>query len=125
MITNIHFQTLPAIDLARARDFYTAHLGCVVARDEAYGESRWIFVALPGAQTMLHFDRVESVAPTRTPALVLLSDDVDADCARLTAEGVTIVNGPDDAPWDRGTRWAMLHDSEGNLVLLQTIGSDG
>jgi len=125
MFRRIHFDTVPATDVARARDFYRDKLGFVVERDNPYGESRWVFMRIPGADTLLHFDRQDSVVPTATPALVLVlvTDDVDAACETLKSRGVPIKRGPDDAPWEPGTRWAMIDDSEGNLVLIQTVGT--
>ena len=98
MFTRIHFDTVPATDVGRARDFYRDKLGFTVERDNPYG-----------------------VPKTQTPALVLVTDDVDAACATLKSRGVPIKRGPDDAPWEPGTRWAMIDDSEGNLVLIQTV----
>lgn len=122
MPSHIHFQSIGATDQARAVAFYTEKLGFEVERDEAYGENRWIFVQLPGAQTMLQIAKESAITPTDKPALVLLCDDVDADVAALRNSGLPIHLGPDTAPWDPSTRWAMIHDSEGNLILLQTVG---
>lgn len=122
MFESILFQTIGATDLIRARDFYRDKLGFLVERDAPYGESRWIFMRLEGAQTMLHFSQQGQIEKQDIPALVLKSQDVDAACAELKSKGVQILQGPEDAPWEPGTRWAMIHDSEGNLILLQTTG---
>jgi predicted enzyme related to lactoylglutathione lyase len=121
MFTHIHFQTLGVLDYERALAFYRDVLGFEVERDNAYGDGRWIFMRLAGARTMLHFDRRAEIEKTETPVLVLVTEDVDAACARLREHGVAIRSGPDDAPWEPGTRWAMIDDSEGNLLLIQTI----
>ena len=121
MITHIHFQALPVTDTARARDFYRDKLGMTVERDNAYDGDRWVFMKIPGAQTLLHFDKCDAVSKSETPALILAVDDVDETCAGLRAKGVTIVSEPADAPWEPGTRWAYINDSEGNIVLIQTI----
>ena len=120
MFPRIHFDTVPAVDVERARDFYRDKLGFSVERDNPYGDSRWVFMRIPGAETLLHFDKQDSVPTTETPALVLVTD-VDAACKTLKSRGVPIKRGPDDAPWEPGTRWAMIDDSEGNLVLIQTV----
>jgi predicted enzyme related to lactoylglutathione lyase len=124
MLKRIHFQSLDALDIERARDFYREKLGLTVARDQPYGDDRWVFMAIPGAETLLHFRKVSVIEQHDTPRLVLVADDVDATCADLAARGVPIFSGPDDAPWENGTRWAMIHDSEGNLVLVQTVGTE-
>ena len=121
MFSRIHFDTVPAVDVERARDFYRDKLGFLVERDNPYGESRWVFMRIPGADTLLHFDKQDSVPRTQTPALVLVTDDVDTACTTLKSLDVPIKRGPDDAPWEPGTRWAMIDDSEGNLVLIQTV----
>ena len=121
MFSRIHFDTVPAVDVERARDFYRDKLGFLVERDNPYGESRWVFMRIPGADTLLHFDKQDSVPRTQTPALVLVTDDVDTACTTLKSRGVPIKRGPDDAPWAPGTRWAMIDDSEGSLVLIQTV----
>ena len=123
MFKRIHFDTVPAIDVERARDFYRDKFGLTVERDNPYGESRWVFMRIPGSDTLLHFDKQDSVPRTQKPALVLVTDDVDKTCAALAALGVPIKQGPADAPWEPGTRWAMIDDSEGNLVLIQTVGN--
>jgi catechol 2,3-dioxygenase-like lactoylglutathione lyase family enzyme len=120
MLRRIHFQSVGALDVARARDFYRDRLGLTVARDEPYGDDRWVFMALPEGGTLLHFDKVSTIAPHTAPKLVLVADDVDATCAGLAARGVAVEQGPADAPWDPATRWATIRDSEGNLVLIQT-----
>lgn len=121
MFSHIHFQPLLVTNVERARDFYRDKLGFTVETDAPYGEDRWVFMRLGDSPTMLHFDRRESVPRSETPALILAAEDVDRTCEELRGRGVTIKNGPDDAPWSPGTRWAMIDDSEGNLVLIQTI----
>ncbi|MDF0599561.1 VOC family protein [Psychromarinibacter sp. C21-152] len=123
LFERIHFQSIDATDVERARDFYVEKLGFRVERDAPYGDSRWIFVEIPDAETLLHFNDVDEIAPQDTPALVLVTGNVDVACDELERRGVPIHMGPDDAPWEPGIRWAMIHDSEGNLVLIQTVKS--
>ncbi|WP_327314991.1 VOC family protein [Streptomyces sp. NBC_01235] len=49
--------------------------------------------------------------------VVLRVDDLDACCARITARGATLIQGP--APMTDRMRVAHLKDPEGNLVELQ------
>jgi predicted enzyme related to lactoylglutathione lyase len=121
MFSHIHFQTIGVTDYQRALEFYRDKLGFTVERDSPYGEGRWIFLKIPEAATMLHFDKVSKIEPQKTPALILVTKNVDGTCKALEAAGVAIKQGPADAPWNPGTRWAMIDDSEGNLVLIQTI----
>ena len=125
MFSHIHFQSLPTTDIARATAFWRDTMGFEVEVDAPYGESRWVMLRLPGAETLLHLDHVDAIPEQQKPALVLVSPDVDAACEALKSRGIEILQGPDVAPWEPSTRWAMIHDSEGNLILLQTIGAAG
>ncbi len=121
MFKRIHFQSLPVSDTSRALAFYTDVMGFDVKTNSEYGEDRWIFLAVPGAKTLLHFDRVDTVPKTKTPVLILVTDDVDATCETLIKRGIKIDKGPDDAPWEPETRWAIIHDTEGNMILIQNV----
>lgn len=127
MLKRINFQSIPVKDQQRALEFYRDRLGMVVQTDAPYGEGvRWIFMAIPGAQTMVHFAAPDEVTvKDGTPALCLVSDDVDGEAARLEAAGVAMTGGPADAPWQPGVRWAMFRDSEDNLVLIQSSSMEG
>ena len=124
MFSHIHFQSIPVADPDRALGFYRDTMGFAVTTDAPYDygpHKRWIFLEIPGGQTLLHFGGPRDGAPPKTPNLILVTADVDAACDTLTARGITIVNGPEDAPWAPGTRWAMIRDTEDNLILIQTI----
>lgn len=121
MFNRIHFQSIDITDTDRALKFYTETMGFTVDTDAPYGEDRWIFLRLPDAQTLLHFNKVAAVKESKTPVLILVADDVDGTCDTLKSRGVTIDKGPDDAPWEPGTRWAIIHDTEGNMILIQNV----
>jgi catechol 2,3-dioxygenase-like lactoylglutathione lyase family enzyme len=121
-IQRILFQSIPIADQDRALAFYTEMLGFEVHTDAPYGENwRWIFLTLPGAETRLHFAQHQDIQVNDKPALCLVTDDVDKECARLKEAGVIITNGPDDAPWANGVRWATLRDTEDNIILLESF----
>lgn len=121
MVTHIGFQSLPVADFDRAITFYRDQLGFVVERDMPYGDSRWIFMEIPGARTKLHFERgTPGPNESRTPRLVLVARSVDKVCEKLATTGWPIKDGPADAPWNPGQRYALIDDSEGNLVLIET-----
>lgn len=121
-VRRITFTSIPVADQDRALAFYAGHLGFAVHTDAPYAEGwRWIFLALPGADTRLHFARRSEIVVTDVPALCLVCDDVDAEAARLGAAGVTILSGPDDAPWAGGVRWLMIRDSEDNMILMESL----
>jgi catechol 2,3-dioxygenase-like lactoylglutathione lyase family enzyme len=119
----INFVSVPVADQDRALAFYTGHLGFSVQTDAPYGEGwRWIFLALSGGGTRLHFARATELTWAEgLPALTLVTDDVNADAARFMAAGVEIVDGPADAPWVAGVRYLIIRDSEGNSVLMESL----
>lgn len=122
MFTHINFQSIGVFDQDRALAFYRDKLGLEVERDVPYEPGfRWIFLKLPVARTMLHFAQRASDARNDKPDLVLVTPDVDAACETLISRGVEIAKGPDDAPWNPGTRRAILYDTENNMILIQTI----
>jgi predicted enzyme related to lactoylglutathione lyase len=102
--------------LAALAEFYGQRLGLDLSTEEA-GESIWYDA---GGGMRLGFHGSES--SESDPGLVNLSfdvDDVDVEAGRLAAEGITIAQGPMDAPWD-GTRVAVLFDPVGHTVWLRS-----
>lgn len=118
MISHISFASIPAVDLARARDFYADMLGMTVAVDAPFGESRWIMLEADGARTRLHLDQVSAVPASGKPALPLIAEDVAGAIETLRGHGVEIVAEPKPAEWDPDTTYALIRDSEGNIVLI-------
>ncbi|MEU3254119.1 VOC family protein [Streptomyces sp. NPDC006997] len=117
-ITHASFVTLPVADQDRALRFYTDVLGFEVAADRDMPPGRWLQVAPRGAQTAftLAGPGVGGFAPGTARGIMLVTTDVDADCARLAAAGVA-VQGPDEQPWGR---MASFRDPDGNGLLLLT-----
>ncbi|MEC9435518.1 MAG: VOC family protein [Pseudomonadota bacterium] len=121
MLRRVNFVSIPVTDQDRALAFYRDLMGMEVQTDAPYGDDwRWIFLRIPGAETLIQFARAGEVSVSGVPALVLVSDDVDAETARLSAAGATVEDGPADAPWHAGVRYALIRDSERNLILLQS-----
>ena len=120
-VRRISFQSIPVDDQDRAVAFYRDVLGFEVQTDAPYQPDwRWIFLTVPGSGSRIQLAWRSEIRVKDTPALALVCDDVDADCAAWAAAGATIVNPPADAPWAAGVRWAMIRDSEGNLVLVES-----
>jgi predicted enzyme related to lactoylglutathione lyase len=126
-IERISFQSIPVDEQDRALAFYRDVLGLTVHTDAPYEPDgwRWIFLSFPGHDTRLQFTRRDAGAKRDTPILALVSDDVDADCARWREQGVAITAGPDDAPWAKGIRWALIKDSEDNIVFVESLKREG
>ncbi|MBC7272432.1 MAG: VOC family protein [Streptomyces sp.] len=117
-ITHASFVTLPVSDQDRALRFYTEVLGFEVTADRDMPPGRWLQVAPRGAQTVLTLSGpgMGGFAPGSTQGIMLLTTDVDADCARLAEAGVA-VQGPDELPWGR---MASFRDPDGNGLMLLT-----
>ncbi|OHB31752.1 MAG: hypothetical protein A2790_02765 [Phenylobacterium sp. RIFCSPHIGHO2_01_FULL_69_31] len=119
MLRHVKFANLPVRDQDRALEFWRDRLGLTVAADEPYGEGfRWIELSVGEAETRIVFTRRPDDLPSDEPDLILISDDVDDSFAALGAKGVVFTQGPQDAPWRPGERYALFRDSEGNLVML-------
>lgn len=119
----INFVSVPVEDQDRAVAFYRDALGFEMQLDAPYQEGwRWIFMTLPGAETRLHFARTSELSwLAEMPALALVVADVDADAERFRDTGVEITHGPEDTPWAQGARFLMIRDSEGNVLLLESV----
>ncbi|MET8765794.1 VOC family protein [Streptomyces sp. NPDC004658] len=117
-ITHASFVTLPVADQDRALRFYRDVLGFEVTADREMPQGRWLQVAPEGAQTVftLSGPGMGGFEPGSARGIMLVSTDVDADCARLAAAGAQ-VQGPDDVPWGR---MASFTDPDGNGLMLLT-----
>ncbi|MFI8530984.1 VOC family protein [Streptomyces aquilus] len=117
-ITHASFVTLPVSDQDRALRFYTDVLGMTVTVDRDMPQGRWLQVAPEGAQTVftLSGPGMGGFEPGSARGIMLVTTDVDADCARLAEAGVS-VQGPDELPWGR---MAAFTDLDGNGLMLLT-----
>lgn len=122
MFKHVKFSGLPVSDQDRATAFYRDVMGLTLATDQQYGSGwRWIEFEVAGSPTRVLFERRANEAPGEQPSLVLVVADVDAAYGELKSRGVVFDQEPIDAPWAPKERYALLRDSEGNLVM---IGSD-
>jgi predicted enzyme related to lactoylglutathione lyase len=117
-ITHASFVTLPVSDQDRALRFYRDVLGMEVTVDRDMPQGRWLQVAPAGAQTVftLSGPGMGGFPAGSARGIMLVTTDVDADCARLAAAGIT-VQGPDELPWGR---MASFTDPDGNGLMLLT-----
>ncbi|MET9447999.1 VOC family protein [Streptomyces cinerochromogenes] len=117
-ITHASFVTLPVSDQDRALRFYRDVLGFEVTADRDMPQGRWLQVAPRGAQTVftLSGPGMGGFEPGSARGIMLVTTDVDADCARLAAAGAA-VQGPDELPWGR---MASFADPDGNGLMLLT-----
>ena len=117
-ITHASVVTLPVADQDRALRFYTDGLGVRVVADGQMPPGRGVQVAPAGAQTVftLAGPGMGGFEAGSARGIMLVTTDVDADCARLAEAGVA-VQGPEDQPWGR---MASFTDPDGNGLMLLT-----
>ena len=115
----IFAMTLFAEDLATTKAFYQAVFGLpVVFEDENSAVFQFKDVLINLLKTTA-VDELIAPAPMASPSagarfvLTLQVDDVDAKCAELAQQGVTLLNGPMDRPW--GIRTASFKDPAGHI----------
>jgi catechol 2,3-dioxygenase-like lactoylglutathione lyase family enzyme len=117
-IGKVQLFSIPVSDQDRARDFYVDTLGFALLSDTQLGpEMRWVLVSPPGAQTaMTLVTWFDSMPAGSLKGLVLDTDDLEGDLARLQEKGVVTPNGIEDAPWGR---FVQFSDPDGNGLILQ------
>ena len=119
MFKHVKFSGLPVTNQDRALAFYRDVIGLTLATDQQYGSGwRWIEFEIPGSPTRVLFERRAGEEPGEQPSINIVVEDVDAAYGFLIARGVVFDQEPIDAPWAPGERYALLRDSEGNLILI-------
>lgn len=122
--THVLLLSVPVSDQDAARDFYVDVLGFELVRDETMGPAmRWVQVALRGGQTALTLVTwFPSMPAGSLRGLVLETDDLDGDAARLAEHGVAVEGGIQEAPWGR---YVQFTDPDGNGLILQASTGRG
>jgi catechol 2,3-dioxygenase-like lactoylglutathione lyase family enzyme len=122
----IKFVSVLVEDQARALEFYTSVLGFTKMADIPMGDYRWLTVTSPagiaGVELVLE---PMAFPPARVyqkalfdagiPATALITNDVDADYARLTAKGVVFRSEPRSMG---PIKAATFEDTCGNVINL-------
>ncbi len=125
----LRFISIMVADQERALDFYTSALGFEKMADIPMGGFRWLTVTSPdgvaGVELVLE---PMAFPPSKAyqkamfdagiPATAVITRDIEADVARLTARGVTFRGGP--ARIGPITA-VMFEDTCGNLVNLVQV----
>ena len=115
MLKRINFVTVPVTDQSRALEFYTKKVGLKVFTDQTIGNTRWIELQIPGAETKLVLDPKPGHVPNGHPAVAFVTDDVEATYDELRSRGVEFTQAPKKEHWGEH---AIFTDSEGNWVLF-------
>jgi predicted enzyme related to lactoylglutathione lyase len=117
MLKRVKFTSIPVQDQDRALEFYTKKLGLKVFTDQAMGDSRWIELQVPRAETLIVLFKQPNHKPGEMPAAVFVADNVQATYEELKAKGVVFTQAPKKEPWGEH---AILKDSEGNIIMFGT-----
>ncbi|EYD70759.1 VOC family protein [Limimaricola hongkongensis] len=125
--TGIFILPLPVDDQDRALAFYRDRIGMEVALDADLDEDwRIIMMQLPETRTKIQFARRQEVTYSEeVPVLYLECADIEAETARLKAEGVRFVMNPTELPWSDTERFAMFCDSESNTIVMHETPPKG
>lgn len=113
-------------DQDKALRFYTEVLGFVKRADVKQGSYRWLTVASPeepdGTQLQLApndnpaaRDYQQALLQQGQPAAMFYVDDIEGECARITAAGGEVTMPPMKVT---GSTIAQLNDTCGNLIQL-------
>ena len=116
--------TVLVLDQDAAIEFYTTKLGFELLENKAFGESRWVTVALPNHRDVSF--ALELAATGEDQALVgkqggshaflaLHTSDCVADYKRMKPLGVKFLGEPQSGPWGTGVQ---LEDLYGNKLFL-------
>ena len=119
MISHISFVSIPVTDQDRALAFWRDAMGFQVTVDAEFMPGvRWIMLKCGDARTEIHLDKVEAITPSERPTLPLIAPDVPGAVQALRDKGVQIVAEPKPAEWNEAVTYALIRDSEGNVILL-------
>lgn len=118
MLTHISFATVPVIDPDLALQFYLDLLGMIVSVDAPFGDQRWIMLAIPSTAAQLRLEPVKAMPEEGGAPPPIIAPDVAAVVRSLRRSGVSIIRDPGPADWDATVMYALIRDSEGNVVLL-------
>src|SRR5215813_9954945 len=116
-------------DQAKALRFYTEVLGFVKKADFSKGPFRWLTVTSPeepeGTELQLALANnpaavayQQALFQQNQPAVMFLSDDLQADYERMKARGAEFVTPPTDTT---GSKIATVKDTCGNLVQITQL----
>ena len=116
-------------DQEKALRFYTEVLGCTKKADFSNGPFRWLTVTSPdepeGTELQLALNDnpaartyQQAMFEQGQPALLLFTDDVAADHARIEARGGDFTMPPTEVP---GSTIVRLRDTCGNLIQITQL----
>lgn len=125
MINGVRKIVVPVDDQERAKRFWTEQVGFTVARDDTYGEERWVEVQPPDQRLVLVLsprgDEPRREVPDQLPHsdVFFTCDDVQQTYQELSARGVAFPTEPVEMHFGW---WAMFEDDCGTRYALGQYG---
>ncbi|WP_215549073.1 VOC family protein [Amycolatopsis sp. CA-230715] len=135
MTITIHTTFLPHDDPEASVAFYRDILGFEVRKDVGQGKMRWITVGhpgQPGTSIVLHPPSAnpgltdderrtvaEMMAKGTYAMIILATEDLDAEFARLRDGGAEVAQEPTDQPY--GIRDCAFRDPAGNMIRVNEV----
>jgi len=118
-ITRVQLLSVPVTDQDRARDFYVGVLGMELVREMPMGPGqRWVQVRPKGAETSITLVTwFESMPAGSLTGLVLETDDLEAEIARLVGLGADMDEPVRNQAWGSSV---VIRDPDGNRLVIQT-----
>jgi len=125
MMTRLHSTTIVVGDQEEALRFYVDTLGWEKREDNQMGPGmRFLTVVPPGAQTGIVLGQPEvygqqpptTIGTESGTGISLMTDDIAATYAELSAKGVKFKQPPDTMPWGAKATW--FSDPFGNEYFL-------
>lgn len=140
MFTDIAITPMYVTDQDQALQFYTERLGFAVDTDVDLGNMRWLTVALPSSpRRQVLLQRIGDTTATASPEtagplreltekgttswMILASDDVEADHARLLEAGVEVTQEPASQPY--GLDMAIRDPFGNHIRITEYPAQDG
>ena len=113
---------VPVDDQERAKAFWTEQMGFELARDETYGDERWIEVSPPGQSLVLVLslrrpDEPRRDVPDQLPHsnIFFTCENLEQTYQELSKRGVQFPVRPEQRPYGW---WSMFADLEGTRYAL-------
>lgn len=123
MIARIHSTTIVVTDQDKSLDFFTNVLGWSKSIDQPMGpDMRFVTVVPPGAQTELVLAHTSWAGPLPEgghTGISLITPEIDATVADLTAKGVKFKGEVEMMPWGDKAIW--FYDIDGNEFFLDEM----
>jgi len=115
MLKKISIISIPVTDAQRAKEFYIKFGFKLMVENPISDNQTWIQLGVPGTETTITLvNWFPQMQPGSIRGLVVDTDDIDREIARLKTEGIE-VGAIDKTPWGR---FASVADPDGNVLSL-------